>query len=142
MSIEIQTCMSIDKQYVHRHTRSTLNQVTSIQASFYQSVIAERTVRKNANILIFVPKVSIIALHKRSIYSSAISCYYMLSRKIMCADRHTVSRLTYSISIDIHGVYVNRDTVRQSRYVCRSRYCMTIGCCASHIFTVASCGYF
>ena len=39
---------------------------------------------------------------------------------------HTVSRLTYSILIDIHGVYVNRDTVCQSRYyidrdtVCRS----------------------
>ena len=51
----------------------------------------------------------------------------------MYADRHTESRLTYSISIDIHGVYVNQDTVCQSRYIYRSRYCMSIGCYASLI---------
>ena len=36
----------------------------------------------------------------------------------MFADRHTVSRLTYSISIDIHAVY-------------QSRFCMTIEICMS-----------
>ena len=36
------------------------------------------------------------------------------------ADRHTVSRLTYNMSIDIQ--YVNQHT----HHVCRSRYCMSI----------------
>ena len=132
VSIEIQTCMSIDKQYVHRHTRSTLNQVTSIflawrifTGQFASKCNCRKKCEKKKPIFLYLFQ-NFPLLHniKLSLYSSAISCFYMLSRKIMCADRHTVSRLTYSISIDIHGVYVNRDTV------CRSRYCMSIGCCA------------
>ena len=143
MSIEIQACMSIDIQYVHRHTRSTLKQVTSIalvwrflQAKVNQSVIVERNVRKNANILIFVQKLSIIELHKTEhLKFGYCLLLYVVKKDHACRStyniysisidiRHTVSRLTYSISIDIHGVYVNRDTVGQSRY------CMSIGCCA------------
>ena len=80
---------------------------------------------KNAYSLIFVPKCSIIAS-----LGLVISCYCMLSRKTMYADWHTVSRLTYNISFAIHVcmlieiLYVNQDTV------CRSRYCMSISCCA------------
>ena len=43
----------------------------------------------------------------------------------MYVDRHTVSRLTYSISIDIHGVYVDRGIVCRSAgvYVDRDTVC-------------------
>ena len=59
----------------------------------------------------------IFCLAPQSSYSLAISCYYMLSRKIMYADRHTVSQSTYMVCMSVE-------------ILCRSRYCISIGCCA------------
>ena len=43
-------------------------------------------------------------------------------------DQHPVCQSTYSMSIDIHGMYVNQDIL--CRFTCQSRYCISISCCA------------
>ena len=122
-SIDIQLSrykhMSIDIQYV-RHTCSTLNQVTSVFLVwlFLTGQSASKCncwnkCEKNANILKFVPKLSIIALHKTKHLKFG---YFLLLYNYVVKEDH-VCRSTYSISIDIQ--YLDRHTwcVCQSRYV-------------------------